>query len=344
MFGNSYKQSEQSGPWCSGVCPQGFYCPGGTEQPLPCWKGSYCLRGSSVPLRCREGTYGNATNLTSSDGCAICPNGHECGPGSPVPKLCKPGSSAGAQKPLCKWCSAGKFQPSAGQSTCVVCPPGSACPGTGGATAQRCTPGTFAQTDGSTACDRCGLGLYQDASATTTCRQCDPGHWCSSASRVACSENTFNPNPLAHLITNCTRCPERTTTGGSVGLSGPEDCRCLDGFYLAPVDHARVRRAATVAACVEQCCSCPVGTFCNTSSSANTSNLVTLATLPIKRGYYRRVNSTVDIRRCPDAASNCSGRSECGYSTSGCRGGTSAEHICMEGLQGICTPLPYTAL
>ena len=40
----------------------------------------------------------------------------------------------------------------------------------------------------------------------------------------------------------------------------------------------------------------------------------------IKRGYYRIDNRSVDVRRCPDASTNCSEPPECSESTSGCRG------------------------
>ena len=77
---------------------------------------------------------------------------------------------------------------------------------------------------------------------------------------------------------------------------------------------------------------------------------------PIKRGYYRRSASTVDVRRCPDAAVGCGGRSGCSDSTSGCRGslhnttvatasvrggqlavlnGSGGDHLCSEGLTSV---------
>ena len=41
---------------------------------------------------------------------------------------------------------------------------------------------------------------------------------------------------------------------------------------------------------------------------------------PVKRGFYRQGGSSIDVRRCPDAATNCSQGAECAESTSGCRG------------------------
>ena len=46
----------------------------------------------------------------------------------------------------------------------------------------------------------------------------------------------------------------------------------------------------------------------------------TLASLPVKRGYFRLNALSLDVRRCPDAATNCDDAPECPESTSGCRG------------------------
>ena len=70
---------------------------------------------------------------------------------------------------------------------------------------------------------------------------------------------------------------------------------------------------------------CPVGSACLGSG-------VTLASLPLKPGYYRTDNASNDLRRCPDAAGN----------TSGCVGGVGedgGEGPCREWLRG-----PYCRL
>lgn len=76
---------------------------------------------------------------------------------------------------------------------------------------------------------------------------------------------------------------------------------------------------------------CPVGVNCVFPG-------VTLRTLPLKRGYFRASDVTIDVRRCVDAAANCSGTTECEESSSGCAGGQHLETTCMPGLGGIfCT-------
>ena len=47
-----------------------------------------------------------------------------------------------------------------------------------------------------------------------------------------------------------------------------------------------------------ECALCPVGTNC--------SGAATLDRLPIQPGYWRLDATTTDVRKCPDAAANCS--------------------------------------
>jgi hypothetical protein len=47
--------ANQVTPQCSGPCPKGQYCPGGTHDPIDCEFGTYCLQGSSQPISCPAG-------------------------------------------------------------------------------------------------------------------------------------------------------------------------------------------------------------------------------------------------------------------------------------------------
>eukprot|EP00966_Prymnesium_polylepis_P098705 2285520-Prymnesium_polylepis.1 len=47
---------------------------------------------------------------------------------------------------------------------------------------------------------------------------------------------------------------------------------------------------------------------------------IALDTVPIKRGYFRLNEDSIDVRRCPDAAAGCSNKPECEESNSGCVG------------------------
>ena len=53
-------------------------------------------------------------------------------------------------------------------------------------------------------------------------------------------------------------------------------------------------------------------------------------------GYFRLLNESDDIRRCPDAGENCGGQDMCAESSSGCRGTTSnSTEPCLPTLTGV---------
>ena len=86
------------------------------------------------------------------------------------------------------------------------------------------------------------------------------------------------------------------------------------------------------------CIICPSGTACEGGA--------TLDKLPVVRGAFRINGESIDVRKCPDAAANCSttfGTSKC-QSSSGCVGGTDAAASCALGLTGTfcrtCLPHP----
>ena len=81
----------------------------------------------------------------------------------------------------------------------------------------------------------------------------------------------------------------------------------------------------------ELCCVCPVGTNCSAGG-------IPLETLPLKAGYYRLSDDSSDVRRCPDAAANCTYANQCPETTSGCAGGSDIASVCRPTLRGIfCT-------
>ena len=61
---------------------------------------------------------------------------------------------------------------------------------------------------------------------------------------------------------------------------------------------------------------------------------MTTETLHVKPGYFRYLNNTVNVHRCPDAGENCGGKSDCRHTASGCWGGDSSD-LCRPGLTGI---------
>jgi len=131
------------------VCPEGYYCTGGADQPSgPCTSGYYCPSGTAMGNQypCPAGTHGNGqTNLTQSSDCFDCPVAHFCLIGSSVPIPCYAGTYSNVTN-----------QPSV---PCPTCPGGYYCP-----------------TETNQPID-CGVGYYSDDGASV-CLSCQAGYYC----------------------------------------------------------------------------------------------------------------------------------------------------------------------
>ncbi|XP_021344085.1 signal peptide, CUB and EGF-like domain-containing protein 3, partial [Mizuhopecten yessoensis] len=97
---------------CAGLCPSGYYCPVGIEEPIPCPKDTYrghpggaavsdcdkcpagflCNEGTSVPVECPAGYY--------------CPEGNKT---EPCPYLTFRNNTGAAVVTDCYPCPAGYF-------------------------------------------------------------------------------------------------------------------------------------------------------------------------------------------------------------------------------------------
>jgi hypothetical protein len=125
VVGASNASMDQSGPQCSHICPEGYYCPLATTVPLHCILGNYCPLGSPVPLDCMAGTMGTRHNLTSAAECDVCAAGTSCAAGSLFAEPCKVGRFApNSSSATCTSCSAGMHQDREGQTSCKRCPQG----------------------------------------------------------------------------------------------------------------------------------------------------------------------------------------------------------------------------
>jgi hypothetical protein len=98
-------------------------------------------------------------------------------------------------------------------------------------------------------------------------------------------------------------CPPNSGSAGRLGQDSRTACWCDAHYY----------NGATPISGDVECRRCPSGCDCATVGA-------TLASLPVKRGYYRINATSIDVRRCPDAAVNCRHLHECPESMSGCRG------------------------
>ena len=145
---------------------------------------------------------------------------------------------------------------------------------------------------------------------------CPPGFWCTAGLTVACEVGFYNPTTNANNQSACLQCPEHATTLGA-SATGLSQCLC-DVRYFNNHSNDGVL-----------CLPCPVGTNC--TAPGNTRDA-----LPIKPGFWRKSNSTIDVRACADVAVGCSaGQSECERPQSGCTGGTDSTTPCRPGLTGV---------
>ena len=142
------------------VCPSGTYCDvPGLSVPNVCPQGYYCVTGSQEPQPCPLGTYSNSTSLKKSSQCLLCPGGRYCdGVGQTSPAgYCDPGF----------YCREGSFT-----KTPVDGPTGGLCPAggyclKGTVTPYPCPAGTFSNVSG--------------ASDNSSCTSCTPGYYCEGS-------------------------------------------------------------------------------------------------------------------------------------------------------------------
>jgi len=135
---------------------------------------------------------------------------------------------------------------------------------------------------------------------------CPMGYWCSVGLDIPCVENTYNDELNKNNPGACKPCPIHSVSPeASVSI---EACACKSGYYDEATDEREV-----------QCVQCQTGSSCSDETEG-----VTLALLPLLRGYYRTGNTSHDLRRCPDFGDG-----------SGCVGGVGfGEGPCKEWLHG----------
>ncbi|KAF6036715.1 hypothetical protein EB796_004987 [Bugula neritina] len=247
---------------------EGFYCPEGSDWPLPCPQGTYSdqtgLHNMSDCFLCDGGEYCAAFNMTSTSGNCTrgfyctgaetvdnanrCPIGYYCPERTTTPILCPSGTYQDEEeKWSCKECPLGYYcDNSLGVveiNDTILCPPGSFCPaGTTYSTEFLCPRGTFSNATGlsdDTQCSPCSPGYYCGvAGSTSPTALCDPGYYCQENATTS----TPNQGAEADVCPQGYFCP--------VGTSVPEPC--VPGTYG---DAAGLSN-------VSQCTPCTAGQFC----------------------------------------------------------------------------------
>ena len=114
---------------------------------------------------------------------------------------------------------------------------------------------------------------------------CPRGFWCTAGLTVACEVGFYNPTTNANNQSACVKCPDHAVTLGTNATSLAQ-CLCDADYYNDDSTGGVV------------CLRCPIGTSCGELGTTKTA-------LPLKAGFFRMSNLTVDVRACSDAAVGC---------------------------------------
>ncbi|CDW71824.1 gcc2 and gcc3 domain-containing protein [Stylonychia lemnae] len=184
------------------VCPNGTYCPSGTQSPIGCPAGYYCPSKSSTPIKCPTGFYcPGRTEFYFK-----CANGTYCPPGTSIPITC-PGGKFGSgvanntnETVSCDTCGRGQYSTQEMSGLCMDCTPGYVC--LGSTNVER--PTSIEVNNGYI---------------------CPPGHYCPLASyrEVACPIATYNKYEGRDDITDCLPC-KAGYYNDIIGQSGCKQC------------------------------------------------------------------------------------------------------------------------
>ncbi|XP_078306274.1 uncharacterized protein LOC132680612 isoform X4 [Panthera onca] len=254
-------------------CPQGYYCPLGTAMATHhrcpvgtygprrglrsiaecqlCPAGKFCaLAGLAAPTGdCAAGHWckGGATSKDPTDGARglLCPAGHYCLEGAPVPTQCPPGtwSEEGNKTPEgCQDCSGGRLC-SSGHLTIwpAPCHLGVSCTGgtapatpMEGLSGRSCPPGHVCPL-GIVDPTSCPPGSYTPGTHTTKCYICPSGHYCVPGLRPQlCPRGFYCPEGTG---LNWQPCPPGTY-GPVQGLSSLPECQACDRGRFCPSANA----------------------------------------------------------------------------------------------------------
>ncbi|KAF0752111.1 hypothetical protein AaE_006158, partial [Aphanomyces astaci] len=240
------------------ICPLGFFCPAGVNQPLKCAEGTYSATlGQSACTPCPPGSYCDGVQTASR---LTCPAGYFCPPGTnanpyPCPVGTFSNSTGLSNATQCSLCTGGSFCNMTGQAhptglcaagyVCVTgainargqvttngtvgnCPAGNYCP-EGSFASQPCPLGTYLPSTGGKAiedCSLCPVGSYCNVSGATA-----PSGLCAAG--YFCHQRNVSPQPTGVSVNS-----NGVPVGGDicpiahycpVGSSTP--LQCAEGTY-----------------------------------------------------------------------------------------------------------------
>lgn len=191
----------------TGPCTARYWCMNGSSTPTPidgvrgvlCPEGHFCAMGTPVPEPCPVGTWSNSTGLGISSECQLCSGGHYCnGTG-----LAEPSGPCNAGF----YCTNGAKTPMPNDSiTGAPCTVGHYCP-EGTYVPRPCKDGTYMTNTGAENCWNCTAGHYCVTGLDP--ELCPPGFYCPQGTGViwqSCPPGTFSMLQGLWHVDNCTQC------------------------------------------------------------------------------------------------------------------------------------------
>eukprot|EP00704_Kipferlia_bialata_P000894 g894.t1 len=302
----------------AGTCTQGYYCSGSATRPDPpneaagggiCPEGSYCPAGTETHILCPAGKYCGSTGLYDPDTLPDCDAGYICYGGAIVSNPTD--GSLGEQCPAGAYCEAGTnsvvlcpegtLNPNAGgtgEGSCVDCTEGFYCSGTGRSTvsgacqagyycpagqiqanppAYECDAGYYCEA-GVSVQSMCPAGKYQSETGQSDCDTCPAGYYCvegtedpvicpagsycpagtESATENQCPAGTFSSTTGLEVLGSCTPCTAGSYCSGTGNSAVTGDCAA--GYYC-PAGQSEADPAAY---------ECPAGSYCLAGSATPT--------------------------------------------------------------------------
>ena len=219
------------------ICPDGHYCPIGSEYPTPCPPGTYNTEsGRSEPTFCFEidnGRYISTEGTNDPDAASVCDDGFYCQLGA---KTARPNDTYTNGRPCTKghMCIEGNqiacgvneatFQNNDGQFDCTICPEGYSCS------------------------SNVGLPIPTACAAGSFCNE-------GVANPANCPVGYFNPHEYQSEVSSCFPClPGSVCDDTNVGRINGKDCD--GGYYCGPGLNS-----------TDEQVDCPAGYYCPQGSS-----------------------------------------------------------------------------
>lgn len=284
------------------TCPEGTFCPVGSQYPFHCPGGHYCPRNAPDPLNCPAGYYCPPLSTFPR----LCWNGTYCPANTEVPLLCPNGyvsrndtASRTDLEEACQSCPPGTY--STNTLFCELCSAGYVCLGatTTATPTDRnrdkgyiCPIGHYCPT-GSMAPTACPPGRFNNATGGRTISACFP-----------CPSGFYNPN---YGSSTCIKCGKSSTSlPGSPGCDclgqyrsfqpGDGSCRCIPG-YVFYTDGQRLTEEDSALSCqpiVYQRCQ-PGEYRAQTGNCVSSNNNDTCSSCPGGRGT---VDAQIGVCTC----------------------------------------------